>query len=108
VTENSYASGITAILEAVACRTPVVATRTGGLDEYFDNSEMTFVSPGIPLELAHAVKAVHADPQAAAERADRAHRRLEAEGYWIDQYWVRVTDAADALLRARDERTTRR
>jgi glycosyltransferase involved in cell wall biosynthesis len=108
VTENSYASGITAILEAVACRTPVIATRTGGLDDYFDDSEMTFVRPGSPAELARAVEAVRADPQGAAERADRARRRLDADGYWIDQYWVRVTDAAQALLQARGEPAARR
>lgn len=106
VTPNSYASGITAILEAVACRTPVIATRTGGLDDYFDASEMTFVPPDSPLELAQAVETVRADPQGAAERADRARRRLDEDGYWIDQYWVRVTDAADALLRRRGRQAT--
>lgn len=99
VTENSYASGITAMLEAVACRTPVIATRTGGLDEYFDESEVMFVAGGSPEELARAVQSVRADPQGAAERAERARRRLDADGYWIDQYWVRVTDSVDSLLR---------
>lgn len=108
VKENSYASGITAILEAVACRTPVIATRTGGLDEYFDDSEVTFVRPGSAVELAQAVEAVRADPQGAAERAGRARRRLDADGYWIDQYWVRVTDTARAMLHARGEPTPRR
>lgn len=102
VKENSYASGITALLEAVACRTPVITTRAGGLDKYFDESEVLFVAPGSPDDLARAVQSALADPEGARERAERARRRMDTDGYWISQYWRRVADSAESMLNARD------
>ena len=98
VTENSHASGITTLLEAVAAGTPAVATRAGGLDDYFTDDEVLFVPPGSSSALAAAVELALTDPAAGAERARAARAVQDEAGYWNDAYWVRVTDAVGELL----------
>lgn len=97
VKENAHASGITTLLEAVAAGTPAIATRAGGLDDYFDDTEVLFVAPGSTAELEAAIEQCLADPAAAAARADAAQATQEANGYWNDSYWIRIVDAIDAF-----------
>jgi hypothetical protein len=98
VVPNAHASGITTLLEAVAAGTPAVATRAGGLDDYFTDDEVLFVPPGSAGELAAAVARALNDPTAGAARARAARAVLDSAGYWNDSYWVRVTDAIGELL----------
>ncbi|CAN5310168.1 glycosyltransferase [soil metagenome] len=93
VKDNSHASGITTLLEAVAAGTPAVATRAGGLDDYFDDSEVLFVAPGSTDELEAAIEQCLVDPAAAAARALAAQATQAENGYWNDSYWVRIVDA---------------
>jgi glycosyltransferase involved in cell wall biosynthesis len=97
VADNSHASGITTLLEAVAAGTPVVATRAGGLDDYFSDDEVLFVPLGSSAELAAAVERALANPTEAARRAATARAAQDAAGYWNDTYWGRVTDAIAEL-----------
>lgn len=98
VVENAHASGITTVLEAVAAGAPVVATRTGGLDDYFTDDEVTFVPVGDARALGEAVEESLGDRPAAQDRAARAKARLDADQYWNDAYWRRVAVAVASLI----------
>ena len=62
-----------ALLQAMACGVPVVATRVGGVPEIVrDRVEGLLVDPGAPEQLAAALAALAAD--------ERLRRRLDAAG----------------------------
>lgn len=73
---NLHASGITAILEAVATGVPVIATLTGGLEEYVDDTGVHYVPLGNADAIRGAVRALAADAPAALERAINAQKQL--------------------------------
>lgn len=77
---NLHASGITAILEAVATGVPVIATLTGGLEEYIDDAGVLYVPQGSAESLRAAVLALAGDATAALERATHAQRQLTTRG----------------------------
>jgi len=80
----------TAVLEAMACGRPVVATAVGGLTEVVNSGENgLLVPPGAPAELAAGLLALLVDP-ALCHRLGRAAQRTVAERYgWnvvVDRY----------------------
>lgn len=77
---NLHASGITAILEAVATGVPVIATLTGGLDEYIDDSGVLYVPRGNAKGLREAVLALATDATAALDRAKEAQMQMTSRG----------------------------
>jgi glycosyltransferase involved in cell wall biosynthesis len=94
--DNLHASGITSILEAAAVGTPIVASRTGGIDRYFSDDEISFVPAGDPLALASALSVV-LDGRGSGDTAARLRARCSSSGYTNDVYWARVEEAVDAL-----------
>ncbi|GMA93436.1 hypothetical protein GCM10025881_02600 [Pseudolysinimonas kribbensis] len=95
--ENAHASGITTLLEAAAAGTPVVATRTGGLDAYFTDDEVAFVEPGSRDALSAAVRRDLADPAARERRGRAAREAMDRSALWNDCYWRRVVDELSGL-----------
>lgn len=91
---NAHASGITAILEAAASGTPVVATRTGGLDAYFADDEVAFAPEGDGEALERAMREFLDDPAKAARFGERLRERWIRSDYSSRGYWDRVTAAA--------------
>lgn len=79
--ENSHASGLTVVLEAVAMGVPVVCADTGGLRDYFPDHAITYYMPGSGTDLLHALEALRSAPVAARCRVDVAQQRLLAMGY---------------------------
>jgi len=75
---NTHASGITVMLEAAALGLPMVATRVGALDDYFDDDAVSYVSPFDPAQLRDAVNALAAAPSRALQQAQAACRQLRA------------------------------
>ena len=67
-----------AVLEAMACGVPIVATRVGGPAEILDEGTALLVPPDDPEALARAVTAIFDAPGAAAERAAAALRSFES------------------------------
>ncbi len=80
VQPSLYESGCFAVMEACSAGVPVVATRTGSLEEVFRNGrDCLFVPPGDPRSLEKAVRRLLDDPglrsrlARAGQRAAKAH-----------------------------------
>ena len=104
---NLHLSGLSVLLEAMACSRPVVITDSPGLQEYVTDGENGIVvQPGDPDALAAGVGELLADPDRAraiggagkggnpgalhddqagrADRRDPRQRRLTASGSTVD------------------------
>ncbi|HXD53897.1 MAG TPA: glycosyltransferase family 4 protein [Solirubrobacteraceae bacterium] len=67
-----------AVLEAMACGTPVLATRVGGIPDMLEEGRAgALFEPGDDRELAEALSALLGDPGRRAELAVRARGRCE-------------------------------
>jgi glycosyltransferase involved in cell wall biosynthesis len=92
-----------ALLEAIAAETPVVATCVGGVPDVVSGSEAILLPPEDPAALADAIRAVFANPDAAAERARRATLRLSSAfnaDSWLDRHEEIYARAAAQRRRA--------
>jgi starch synthase len=70
-------------LEAMACGTPVVASRVGGIPEVVVDGETGWlVPPGDPAALAEALRVALADPARARRMGEAGRRRVEAHFSW--------------------------
>src|SRR5690606_26573121 len=77
------------LFEAMAAATPIVATTVGGVPDIVSEEEAFLVPSEDPAALASAIRSVHADPDGAAARAQRARRRLSREfsmTSWLDRH----------------------
>jgi glycosyltransferase involved in cell wall biosynthesis len=95
--ENSF-SGITVMCEAASMGKPVVASRTGGADTYFDEDEVLYVTPQDPDALRRAV--LDATPEEMRGKAQRAQARFLSSGYSADDMVDRYLALSKALLAA--------
>lgn len=73
---NTHASGITVMLEAAALGKPMVVTRVGALDDYFDDAAVAYVEPFDPAQLRDAMTALMSDPSRALQQARAACGQL--------------------------------
>jgi alpha-maltose-1-phosphate synthase len=79
-------------LEAMACGTPVVASRVGGIPEVVVDGETGWlVAPGDPAALAGALREALADPGRARGMGEAGRRRVEAQFSW-DRIAARTLD----------------
>lgn len=70
-------------LEAMACGTPVVASRVGGIPEVVVDGETgRLVEPGDPAALGQALREVLADPERGRRMGEAGRRRVEAQFSW--------------------------
>lgn len=70
-------------LEAMACKTPVIASRVGGIKEVVIDGETGFlVSPGDPLELAEKIKYTLDNPDLIAKFKENGRKRVEQQFGW--------------------------
>jgi glycosyltransferase involved in cell wall biosynthesis len=77
----SFAEGVPVVLmEAMASRVPVVATRVAGVGELVRDGESGFtVPPGDPVALAAAIDALLADPALCARMGEAGRAHVAAE-----------------------------
>lgn len=89
---SSYLEGLgSSILDAMACRLPVVATRTGGIPEVVIHRETgLLVPPRSPQALAKAIMKLYNDREMAL--------RLGKRGYEIVQQEYSVESMADKMI----------
>jgi alpha-maltose-1-phosphate synthase len=90
-------------LEAMACGTPVVASRVGGIPEVVVDGETGWlVPPGEPAALAEALRGALADPARAKRMGEAGRRRVEAHFSWdrIAERTLAVYGDAIAVKRA--------
>lgn len=89
----SYHEGMPmAMLEAMACALPVVATRVGGLpDLVTDGENGLLVEAGNPEQLASAMLKIAADPAMRARMQRKSYRRV-VDQYDIEQHVARLVE----------------
>jgi glycosyltransferase involved in cell wall biosynthesis len=93
---NNY-SGITTLLEGLACERPVVASRTLGLGDYLSPPDgITPVEPSNPAALREAIVRLLQDPEAARVQARRGYESV-ALRYDFDHYTDKVSSMLEAL-----------
>lgn len=94
------------LLEAMACRVPIVATRVGGVPDVVGPGEARLVPPGDAVALARAIDDVLDHPGAAATRAAAAAARLATD--FSPAAWVEGYEALYASARRDASRPARR
>ncbi len=73
-------SGVTTLLEAMACRCPVIATQTIGLVDYLNEpGTVTTVPVGDVDRLRTAIKTLLADREAADRQAEAGYQRVQRD-----------------------------
>jgi glycosyltransferase involved in cell wall biosynthesis len=66
------------VLEAMASARPVVATRVGGIPEYLEEGQTgVLVDPGMPQQIAEAVRHLLDSPETAATMGAAGRRRIQ-------------------------------
>jgi len=81
VIPSHYESFGLVALESLACGTPVVATRVGGIDSLISQGENGYVVDGNPIDLADKVVEVLLHPDISAETAMVARQRVFGFGW---------------------------
>jgi len=95
---TEYAEGFpTTLLEAAACRCPIVCTHTAGTGELLpDEHYAVYLEDTRPDTLAAVLTAVLQDPQASRERCERAFRNLAEHFTWQAVFATMMKTAQDA------------
>ena len=84
--ENDGAAGITALLEAMSCKKPVICMRTRGLAEYLtDEKAVITVEPGDAAGLQRAILYLLNNPEEAKIRAERAYKIIQEKHNLVSQ-----------------------
>jgi len=83
--ENTYSSGTTTLLQAMAMAKAVVVSRTGAIRDGYqleDNVNCRLVAPGSVPELSAALQALLANPALQADLGTAARRTVESHLTW--------------------------
>jgi glycosyltransferase involved in cell wall biosynthesis len=84
--QNYYSAGLTTLIEALACRRPVVMTRTPGLGEtLIDRGIAIGVEPGDAVGMREAIAYLLEHPERAAAMAQRGYEMVQ-EQYTSERY----------------------
>lgn len=98
--DNDISAGYTTAIEALACGTPVIVTRTPGLmEDLIEAGHAIGVPPADPAALREAVLAMLDDPAAGREAGARGRRWVEqtsAEPGYLDAIGTVLHEASSA------------
>jgi glycosyltransferase involved in cell wall biosynthesis len=84
---NTYAAGVTTLLEAGACARPLIVTRTAGLADYLTPESSRSVLPGDPAALRSVITELLADDGARARLGQAAYEQIQTRhtpAHWLD------------------------
>jgi glycosyltransferase involved in cell wall biosynthesis len=104
---NSHASGITVMLEAAALGKPMVATKVGALDDYFDDQAVAWVEPFDPQQLREIVSTLAANPERAQALAREAGEQLRERDLTTQHYAFQHVQLTREMLHERDAQPAR-
>jgi glycosyltransferase involved in cell wall biosynthesis len=93
--ENKYAAGVQSLMEAMACKRPIIATATSGLKGYFDDSIIT-IRPNDPQKMRETITQVLQNNLAAEARAASGYAHA-LQLYSLDRYVKEIGDALRSL-----------
>lgn len=98
---TEYAEGFpTTLLEAAACRCPILCTHTAGTGELLPGEDHAVFLPDTrPESLVTGLRRVLEDPAAARLRADRALATLQTHFTWQAVFATMMKTAQDAQIR---------
>jgi glycosyltransferase involved in cell wall biosynthesis len=77
VSTSFYEGNPNAVLEAMACRCPLVVSDIAAHREFLDDDSAVFVDPASPTSIANGILRVLSDPDAARRRSVVAAARAE-------------------------------
>ena len=87
-----------ALLEAMSAGVPILTTAVGGIPDVVSRNDAILVSPEDPTAIADGLRALFADPEAAAVRAEHARARVESA--YAVQPWVEAYNLVYSAARA--------
>jgi len=99
---NTHASGITVMLEAAAVGKPMIVTKIGALDDYFDERAVAWIEPFAADQLRDAANALAANPARALEQARAACEQLRTRDLTTQHYAAQHVRLTREMLRTRD------
>jgi glycosyltransferase involved in cell wall biosynthesis len=99
---NTHASGITVMLEAAALGKPMIVTKVGALEDYFDEKAASYVEPFNPQQLRDALNALVADPARTLEQAREACEQLRTRDLTTQHFARQHAQLTREMLHARD------
>ncbi|WP_322092387.1 glycosyltransferase [Paraburkholderia bannensis] len=102
---NTHASGITVMLEAAALGKPMIVTKVGALDDYFDDKAAFYIEPFNAEQLRDAVNALVDDPARALAQAREACEQLGTRDLTTENYARQHAQLTREMLLERDPRT---
>jgi glycosyltransferase involved in cell wall biosynthesis len=93
--QNKYAAGVQSLIEAAACRRPVIVTATEGLRGYINDSVVT-IEPGDAEGMRTAILKVLQNSPVAEARASRSYE-LARRLYRMERYVTEISDLVRSL-----------
>jgi len=94
--ESRYAAGVQSLMEAMACKRPVIATATLGLKGYFEGSVVA-IRPNDVQAMREAIVGVLADPPGAEARAAQGYAHA-LQRHDMDRYVKEISTALRSLI----------
>lgn len=95
---NLHASGITVLEEAALFGRPVVCTKVGGIEAYFDGEMVRYVGAGSADELRRALIELRDSPAEALAMAQRMQSHMSEQGLSSVSYVRRHVELSRELL----------
>ena len=98
LSKNHHASGITVVQEAVSVGIPVIASDTGGLRDYFGDSEISYVPVGDVAGLYNALMKIKNDKIGSVKKAMHAQEHVIKNNIGAEYYIERHVNISQKLL----------
>ncbi|WP_310632371.1 glycosyltransferase, partial [Paraburkholderia sp.] len=93
------------MLEAAALGKPMIVTKVGALEDYFDEKAAYYVEPFNTQQLRDAVNALVDDPARALAQAREACEQLQTRDLTTENFARQHAQLTRDMLRERDPRT---